>query len=134
MIRIRGPTDLPSINDPDLRRLIQLRLMQLSDGEPYDPTCHGELYVAEPTDTVGSLQDATGALIATNPFDGLRFGHPAFAPSHEFVEEHETSYEICFVLGDEGAVAIFVPKYRSIDPQLTSYCQIYAVPAAIQPR
>jgi hypothetical protein len=129
MILIRGPTDLPPIEDQQLRALVALRMTQLGDGEPYNPQAHGELYVAEETDTAEALEAATGVFITTNPFDGLRHGHPDFVPVCEFIEEHPACFEMVFVMSDEGAVAIFVPKHPSIDPDLTAFCTAFAVPA-----
>jgi hypothetical protein len=131
MIRIRGPTDIPSDTHPQLRDLIRLRIAQLSDGELYDPDRHGELYFADGTDTAESLEEATGVFIVTNPFDGLRFGHPDFAPTFEFAEEHGTCFEVAFQMSDESAVAIFVPKRPSIDAELTAFCAAFAVPAVV---
>jgi hypothetical protein len=109
-------------------------MTQLGAEDSYDFDRHGELYVADPTDTAESLEAAIGIFLTTNPFDGLHFGHPDFAPSFEFLEEHATCFEIGFVLSDEGAVAIFVPKHSSIDPELIRFCDNYAVPAAVPSR
>ena len=129
MISIRGPTDLSSIADPDIRSLISLRMDQLGDGEPYNPQAHGELYVAEEGDTAEALEAATGVFILTNPFDGLRFGHPDFVPVWEFVDEHSACFEIGFQMSDESAVAIFVPKDPGIDTELLAICAEFAEPA-----
>ena len=129
MISIRGPTDLSLIEDRELRSLISLRMSQLGEGEPYDPQAHGEMYVAEEGDTAEALEMATGVFIITNPFDGLRYGHTDFVPACEFIEEHPACFELGFVMSDESAVAIFVPKHSSIDPELTAFCTAFAVPA-----
>jgi hypothetical protein len=129
MISIRGPTDLSSIADPDIRSLLSLRMDQLGDGEPYNPQVYGELYVAEEFDTAETLEAATGVFITTNPFDGRRHGHPDFAPVCEFIEVHPACFELVFIMSDEGAVAIFVPKHPSIDRELTAFCTAFAVPA-----
>ena len=129
MIPIRGPTDVSHISDPHLQRLIHERLIQLSAAEPYDPQAHGELYVAEEGDTAETLEMATGVFIITNPFDGLRFGQPDFTHTCEFIEEHPACFELGFVMSDESAVAIIVPKHKSIDPELTAFCTAFAVPS-----
>ena len=129
MISIRGPTDLTQIDDREIRSLIYLRMSQLGDGEPYNPQAHGELYVVEDGDTAEALEASTGVSIFTNPFDGLRYGHPDFVPVCEFVDEHQTCFEMAFVMSDESAVAIFVPKHPSIDPELIAFCTAFAVPA-----
>ena len=129
MISIRGPADLSLIVDHEIRALISLRMAQLGDGEPYDPQAHGELYIAEEGDTAEALEAATGVFIITNPCDGLQYGHPDFVPVTEFIEEHPACFEMAFVMSDESAVAIFVPKHTSIDPELTAFCTAFAVPA-----
>ena len=134
MIFIRGPDQASRIEDPDIRRLVSLRMSQLGNGEPYNPQAHGEMYVTENGDTVEALEEATGVPIVTNPFDGLRYGHPDFTPVAEFIESHSTCYELAFQLSDESAVAIFIPKHPSIDPELTAFCATFAVPAAFPPR
>ena len=129
MISIRRPTDLFLLADRELRSLISLRMDQLGDGEPYNPLAHGELYVAEDGDTAEILEMATGVFIITNPFDGLRYGHPHFVPSCEVIEDHGQCHEMIFVVSDESVVAVFVPKHPSIDPELTAFCTAFAVPA-----
>ena len=129
MLFIRGPTDLSLIADRELCSLISLRMSQLGDGEPYNPQAHGELYVVETGDTAEALEAATGVSIFTNPFDGLRYGHPDFVPVTEFIESHPACFEMAFQLSDESAVAIFVPKHPSIDPELTAFCTAFAVPS-----
>jgi hypothetical protein len=129
MIPIRGPTDLSSIANRELRNLIQLRLTQLRDGKPYDPDIHGEMILAEPGDTLQSLEEQSGCPIASNPFDDFRFPDPDFVPVCEFIDEHLTYFEMAFAMSDEGAVAIFVPKHPSIDPELTAFCAAFAVPS-----
>jgi hypothetical protein len=130
MIRIRGPTDLSSIADPELRNLVQLRLAQLSDGEPYDRDVHGEMIVVDVGDGTDDLESVVGFPVLTNPFDGHHYGHPDFVPACEVIEDHGHCHEMVFVLSDEGTgVILFVPKKLGIDPELLSMCAAFAVPS-----
>ena len=129
MLRIRGPDAAGRIGDLAIRQLLDLRMSQLADGEPYDPERHGEMFVAEEGDTAEALEAAAGVFILTNPFDGLRHGHPDFVPVWEFVEEHSACFEIGFQMSDESAVAIFVPKDPGIDTELLAICAEFAEPA-----
>lgn len=128
MVRIRGPDRAHRIDDPDIRRLVERRFVEVCNGEPYDPEIHGEMIVVEPGDTPASLEGQSGCSIAGNPFDETRFPGPAFVPACEVIEEHATCYEMVFILNDDGfGVLIFVPKHPGIDRELLSLCRTYAV-------
>ncbi len=128
MIRIRGPDQARRIDDPAIRRLVERRFLEICDGELYDAEVHGELVVAEPRDTLASLERQSGCPIASNPFDGSRYPDPEFVPACEVIEEHATCFEMVFVLNDDGfGVLIFVPKQPGIDRELLSLCRAYAV-------
>jgi len=129
MIRIRGPTDIVSITDPDLRDLVELRLSQLSDGEQYQPETHGELFVVEPGDQVDGIERAIGFPILTNPTDGACYGDPDFVPASEVIEAHATAFEIVFATDDDFGFAVFVPKHPAVDSTLLALCTAFAVPA-----
>ena len=48
MIIIRGPDQTRRIDDPDVRRLVERRFVEVCAGEPYAPEVDGEMIVAEP--------------------------------------------------------------------------------------
>ena len=130
MLTIRDPTDADRIGDPSTRSLVRRRLAEVLDGRPYDRDVHGEFVVAEPGDTLRSLEEGSGAPIASNPFDGSRFPAPDFVPVSEFIEDHGECYEAYFLYSDDGAgVAVFVPKSEGIDAELLSLCRQFAEPA-----
>ena len=131
MIRIRGPTDVRLIDDPDIHRLVHQRYAEVCNGEPYDCEVHGEMIVVEAGDTLASLEGETGVPIANNPFDGSRFPDPDFVPVCEYLEEHLQCYEMMFLFSDDGAgVNFFIPK-QGTDAEILAYCARYAVPALI---
>ncbi len=130
MLRIRGPAEVGRIDDPVLRRLVEERYAQVCGGEPYDPDQHGEMIVAEPGDTLASLERESGVPIATNPFDDSRFPDPEFVPVCEYLEDHSHCYEMMFLFSDDGAgVNFFVPRSAGIDADLLTFCAKFAEPA-----
>ena len=130
MIRIRGPDQARRIDDPDIRQLVEQRFHEICNGEPYDREVHGEMIVVEAGDTLDSLESETGLPIATNPFDESRFPDPEFVPIAEALEEHAATYEMTFILTDDGCgVSLFIPKRPDIDPELLSLCAKFSVPA-----
>ena len=130
MLILRDPTMASSITDPDIRRLVELRYVEICAGDPYDYDSHGYMIVVEPGDSVDALEEESSCRILRSLFDDTRFGDPDFAPSCEALEEHSTCYEIVFVLNDDGfGISIFIPKTKGIDADLLAMCAIYAEPA-----
>ena len=133
MLTIRDPTDSDRIGDPSIRSLVQKRLAEVLDGEPYQHDVRGEFIVAEPGDTLRSLEEGSGVPIASNPFDESRFPDPEFAPVCEFIEDHGGCYEEYFLYSDDGAgVAVFVPQSEGIDAELLALCHQFAEPAEVR--
>ena len=128
MIRIKEPTDVSSVTDPDLRNLIELRLSQLSDGGTYDPDRDGELFVVEPNESIDEIETEVGFPVLTNPVDGTRYGEADFTPASEWIEAHETAFEIVFAVHDDFGFAVFVPKHPAVDQSLLSMCAAFALP------
>lgn len=130
MLTIRDPTDIHSITDPAVRRLVQRRWSEVINGEPYDLDTHGEMLVVEPGDTAADLEERSGLPIFTSPFDDSRFPDPEFIPVCEALEEHAGCYEMVFIFTDDGAgTTLFIPKSPRIDPALLALCGKFAEPA-----
>lgn len=128
MLFVTGPHIAKKIADAGIRQLVTRRYGEICNGEPYDPEIHGEMIIAEPGDTLISLEEHSGCPIASNLFDDSRFPDPDFVPDCEIIEEHATCYEMVFILNDDGfGVLIFVPKHPGIDRELLSLCRIHAV-------
>src|SRR5688572_11417975 len=128
MVRIRGPDWVRRIEDTHIRRLVERRFVEVCAGEPYDPEIHGEMVVAEPGDTIASLERQSGCLLANSPVDELYVPDPDFIPFCEVIEEHPGCYEMVFILSDDGfGVLIFVPNHPDIDRELLSLCRTYAI-------
>lgn len=119
MIVLRGPFDVCTIPDLEIRILAQQRFAEICGDEPYDYDLHGYMIVVEPGDTAEAVEEESGCRIVHNLLDDSRFGDPDFAPSFEALEEHAGCYEMVFILNDEGfGINIFVPKRQGIDAEL----------------
>ena len=105
MLIIQNRSQLPLITDPDILKLVNLRLTQL------DSTLPTPMIIVEPGDSLSSIEKEIGFPILTNLFDDISYPDPDFVPSCEALEDHGGCYEMLFILGDgEEAVEIFIPK------------------------
>ena len=131
MLILRDPAHVERVQEPRLRALIAQRLTEVSVDAPYDPEEIGDFVVAEPGDTLASLEVALGVPIFSSQFGDACFGEPGYAPCFEFLEEHAFCFEACWIYNDGGyGLLLFVPKVESMDAGLLDYCRAYAVPAA----
>jgi hypothetical protein len=125
---IRDPASLSQLSDPAIRQLIQHRIATIASDEPYDASLHGYFLALEDGDTFDAISAQLGFDILTNRWTGLRWDHPDYTPAFEFIEEHESCFEILFIRDDSGfAIELFFPKAIDI-PELTAMCQRFAVP------
>ena len=129
MLFIRGPDQVRRISDPEIRRLVEERFTQVVGGDNYDPEIHGEMIVAEPGDTLQSLEEQSGCPIASNPFDDARWPDPDFVPACEYLEDHSRCYELMFLFSDDGAgVNFFIPN-QGTNAEILAFCARFAVHA-----
>ena len=131
MLVLRSPEHAFRVADPLIRRLVELRFSQITEGEPYECDRHGYMVVVEPGDTLEDLERVTGFALLEDAFGEFRYGDPDFTPAAEVIEEHGgVCYEIAYVLNDDGyAVALVVPKSDGVDPELLAMCEEHAVPS-----
>jgi hypothetical protein len=121
MLIIQNPSQLPLITDPDILKLVTLRLAQL------DATLPTPMIIIEPGDSLSSIEKEIGFSILTNLLDDISYPDPDFMPSCEVLEDHGECYEMVFILGDgDDAIVIFIPKI-GVDAALLSMCAQYAV-------
>ena len=131
MIVLRDPTQLPQVANPEIRQLIEQRILELSEDEPWDADVLGPFIVVEPGDQLADLDEQLGFPILTDRTNGTHFGDTGFRPAHEILEEHAGFYEIVIILSDDGyGVTVFVTKDTTVDPELLAMCAHYATPAA----
>ena len=130
MLILRDPELASSINDPDLRDLVEQRFNDISQEEPYDPDINGYMIVVEVGDSVEALESEIGCPILRSYIGNARYGDPGFKPVFECLEEHDTCYEMVFVPGDgDFGIVLFIPKQEGIDADLLAMCAEYAEPA-----
>ena len=116
MLIIQNRSQLNTITDPDIRKLVTFRLAQLGSTLPTP------IIIVEPGDCLSDIEEEIGFSILTNLFDDICYPDPDFVPSCEALEDHGGFYEMLFILGDgEEAVEIFIPK-TGIDPSLLAMC------------
>jgi hypothetical protein len=131
MIVLRDRVQLPLISNLEIRDLVDLRILELSEDEPWDSDLLGPFIIMEPGDQLDALNELLGFPILTSRIDGTCFGEPDFAPSHEILEEYPGCYEIVFILSDDGyGFTVFVPKQADVSPELLAMCTRYASPAS----
>ena len=121
MLKILNPSQLNTIIDPDILKLITLRLAQLG------PTLPTPMIIMEHGDSLSDIEEEIGAPILTNLFDDTTYPDPDFVPSCEALADHGGFYEMLFLFSDgEEAVEIFIPK-TGVDASLLSMCADFAV-------
>ena len=124
---LRDPAAVATLQDPELRDLLEERFRDLAGDQTFDADAIGYFVVVEPGDTVKALEEATGCPILRSWFDDARFGEEGFAPCCEWIAAHEGWYEVAYILNDDGyGVGIFVPKDPGIDRELLALCATYA--------
>jgi hypothetical protein len=125
---LREHADVAHIADPLLRDLIERRMLEVSDGGPWDATVYGHFIVVEPGDSAAALEAESGCCLLSGRFTEAHFGEPGFVPSFEFIEEHPNCYEGVWILSDDGfGIVILIPKVAGIDPALMAMCATYAM-------
>jgi hypothetical protein len=116
MLKIQNPSQLPLITDPDILKLVTLRLSQLGS------TLTAPMIIMEPGDSLSDIEKEIGFSILTNLFDDISYPDPDYIPSCEVLEDHGGCYEMLFILSDgEEAIEIFIPK-TGVDASLLSMC------------
>ena len=116
MLKIQNRSQLNTIIDQNILKLVTLRLAQLGSTLPTP------MLIMEQGDSLSSIEKEIGFTILTNLLDDITYPDPDFMPSCEVLEDHGDCYEMLFILGDgEEAVEIFIPK-TGVDTALLSMC------------
>jgi hypothetical protein len=120
MLIIQNRSQLHHI-DPDIHKLIALRLAQLGSTLPTP------MIIVESGDSISDIEKEIGFPILTNLIDDISYSDPDFISSCEVLEDHGGCYEMLFILADgDEAVEIFIPK-TVVDPSLLEMCTDFAV-------
>ena len=108
--------DSPSIRqaaetstDPELRRLISVRIEELSEYEDCDLGELINIIVIEPGDTLTDLDQALGFTLADRPID--------------IVESHLGWYELTLVISNDGFGFVLFFSKQGIEAALLSLCK-----------
>lgn len=110
MMTLREPADAARVEDAAIKALITERFEELRSPD-YEWAELGYFVVVEPHDTIAELECTHRITITTGYCCTVNYGQPGFIPSFELIEEHESSYELVFILSDSGfGVTLFVPK------------------------
>ena len=121
MLKIQNRSQLNTIIDQNILKLVTLRLAQLGSTLPTP------IIIVEPGDCLSDIEEEIGFSILTNLFDDICYPDPEFMPSCEALEDHGDFYEMLFILGDgDEAVEIFIPKH-GVDNELLAMCSQFAV-------
>jgi len=121
MLKIHNRSQLNTITDLDIHKLVILRLTQLDSIHP------SPMIIMEPGDSLSSIEKELGFPILTNLFDDISYPDPDFIPFCEVLENHGGCYEMLFILGDgEEAIEIFIPK-TGVDAALLSMCADFSI-------
>ena len=131
MLILRDPAHVDQIADLGIRALAIQRFREVSVDDPYDPDVLGPFVVAEPGDTLETIEAGTCCWMSCSLFDeSIRYGDDGYVPGFEFLEEHPTCFEVCFIVNDGGyGTLLFVSKAENMDPTLLRYCREFATPA-----
>ena len=129
MRRLLDPSHVQSVQDENVRLLLEQRFDEITQGEPYDADIHGFFVLVESGDTVAAIEHGCGFPILRSLFNTTCYGDQEFLPCFEVLEEHPTCFEMVFVPSDgDYGVVVIVPKASGIDAELLRFCQEYATP------
>ena len=121
MLKIQNRSQLNTIIDQNILKLVTLRLAQLGSTLPTP------IIIVEPGDCLSDIEEEIGFSILTNLFDDICYPDPEFMPSCEVLEDHGGCYEMLFILGDgDDAIEVFIPK-TGVDSLLLAMCARFAV-------
>lgn len=118
---------LDSPLDPRLKRLLSLRLNQLTESGSLDLSEVAHLLVVEPNDFLSDLELEAGFPLIDNLVDGTLYGQRDYQPSFEWALDHGGLFEAIYILSDDGfGTALFVPDHEGVEPTLLRLLRTYA--------
>ena len=121
MLKIHNRSQLNTIIDQDILKLVTLRLAQLESNIPTP------MIIMQTGDSLSSIEKEIGFSILTNLLDDITYPDPDFVPSCEVLEDHGGCYEMLFIIGDgDDAIVIFIPK-TGVDASFSAMCADFAV-------
>jgi hypothetical protein len=123
MISIKSTADMDSALaspiDAELVWLLTLRRDQLLEHDGHDLGDLVHIVVAEPNDTLATIEGVVGVPLSTNLVDGSCHGEPGFTANFEYVARHGQWFEAVLIFSDDGfGVVLFVPDHPDTDTAL----------------
>lgn len=125
---LHEPADVARLPNGDLRALVEQRIDEMSEVEPWEEG-DSVFIVVEAGDTVETLEAETGFPILRSLYSDIPFGDPGFSPCFEFAADHGTFYELVYVPGGESGITLLIEKRDGVDPDLLAFCALYATDA-----
>lgn len=115
--------------DARLKRLLIERRNQLAEFE--DLSEIARFIIVQPGDSLDTLEKELGFSVFRNPVDGRLFGDSEFTPGWEWIADHGSVWEICFIYDDSGfGHVVIISSEQGIDPALLRLCRAYSEPVA----
>ena len=115
MIIIRTIEAVTGITSQEIQQLIQQRIAEITQGEPYDADTYGEFVIVESGDSLPEIEAYLGMEVIGN---------------FEWFSEWPCCFEAVFIFSDDGyGIDLLIPKAAGIDADLLAMCATYAVPA-----
>ena len=114
-----------------LKLPLDLRLKQLlierRDQLGGEITSDCRFVIVQPGDSLEALETELGFSIFQNCVDGRRFGDPDFSPSWEWLAYHGHSFEMVFIMTDNGfAHVVLIQDSPMQNRVLRALCLAYA--------
>jgi hypothetical protein len=112
--------------DPTLKGLILLRMEQLGRHWRGDLGEIARFHIIESGDWPERIREGLGFDMLENFVTGERFGDEEFTPSHEWIIDHGTWFEIAFMFTDDAGVILLVPDHPGVEFDVHAYCLHFA--------
>jgi hypothetical protein len=127
---IRELAELDNLPDSPVKTEVAARVALLHEELGDELSSYVAFAVLEAGDPPQVVEGLLGFPLLGSRSSSCTFGDPGYTQAFELIEELEHSFEIVFVLSDDGfGVEVFIPKDASIDRRLLAMCEAFAVPA-----
>jgi len=108
--------------DPELRRLLQARILALGE----DLIDWTEYLVVEPGDTEADIVRHVGFSPLVEPFDGIRYGEAGYhIGGIDWLVDHGGWYEMSASFGSTFAYVLLIQDTDGLIPELRHLCRCY---------
>jgi hypothetical protein len=120
---------LASSLNPQIERLLRLRVEQLTGYEGYNLDDLALFVIVEPGDRLPDVESAVGISLTVNIVDGARWPSRDFTPNWEVCERFGHIWECVWVTDDSGYGTVALLEDREgVDPVLLDLCRTFGQP------